>query len=204
MPETNDQWERFLNPEVVQAGLSSATLYITVFEMLKDSIVERLRDFYTNSWDESGPATGPEYDREVLARKRSGLYASIDWLREQDAIDDADITMFEELKRVRNTLAHKLFGVVTGQVPSDHQDRLPSLIALLQKVEVWWVVNVEIPTNPDYDGEQINEAEIVPGAVLSLQILLEVASGNKDLLEHWRKHADPEQVSSRRTKGWPA
>ena len=52
---------------------------------------------------------------------------------------------------------------------------------------MWWVVNVEIPTNPDYDGKEIDEEGIVPGAVLTLQMLIQVASGNTELLEHWRK-----------------
>jgi len=60
-------------------------------------------------------------------------------------------------------------------------------VALLRKIGVWWVVNVEIPTNPDFDGQEIDEAGIVPGAVLSLQMLIEVASGNPELLERWRK-----------------
>lgn len=77
--------------------------------------------------------------------------------------------------------------MVTGQTESDHASQFPVLVALLRKVEVWWVINVEIPTNPDYDGKEIDEAGIVPGAVLSLQMLIEVASGNTQLLEQWRK-----------------
>jgi len=44
-------------------------------------------------------------------------------------------------------------------------------------------VNVEIPTNPDYDGHEIDEAGITPGALISLQMLIEVASGSTQLLE---------------------
>ncbi len=61
------------------------------------------------------------------------------------------------------------------------------LVELLRKIEVWWVVNVEIATDPEYDGREINEEDIVPGAILSLQMLIQVASGNTELLEIWRK-----------------
>lgn len=187
MSTNADRWERFLDPEVVRPSLFLSTMFITTFEILKDSVVDRIRDFYTNAWDENGPTVGPEYQSEVLSRKKSALYASFDWLREREAIDEADLMIFESLKKTRNQLAHQLFDVVTGQVESEHVSQFPVLVALLRKVEVWWVVNVEIPINPDYDGKEIDEAGIVPGAVLLLQMLIEVASGSTGLLEQWRK-----------------
>lgn len=187
MTTTADRWERFLDPEVVRPSLFLSTMFITTFEILKDSVVDRIRDFYTNGWDENGPVVGPEYESQVLTRNKSTLYASFDWLREHNAIDEADLKTFETLKKTRNQLAHQLFDVVTGQVESEYAAQFPVLVSLLRKVEVWWVVNVEIPTNPDYDGKEVDESGVVPGAVLSLQMLIEVASGNSELLEQWRK-----------------
>jgi hypothetical protein len=187
MNTTADRWERFLDPEVVRPSLFMATMFITTFEILKDSIVDRIRDFYTHGWDQTGPTIGPQYQDEVMSRNKSVLYASLDWLEEHEAVDEDDLKTFESLKKIRNQLAHQLFNVVTGQVESEHTSQFPVLVALLRKIEVWWVVNVEIPTNPDYDGEEIDYAGIVPGAILSLQMLIEVASGSTELLEQWRK-----------------
>lgn len=187
MASTTDKWERFLDPEVVRPSLFLATMFITTFEILKDSIVDDVRDFYTDGFDEHGPTVGTEYQSKVLSKNKSPLYASLQWLRENDAIDDDDLVTFEKLKITRNQLAHQLFAVVTGQVESAHQAQFAALVALLRKIGVWWVVNVEISTNPDFDGQEIDEAGIVPGAVLSLQMLIEVASGNTELLERWRK-----------------
>jgi hypothetical protein len=187
MNTTADRWERFLDPEVIRPSLFMATMFITTFEILKNSVVDRIRDFYTHGWDQTGPTVGPQYQSEVMSRNKSALYASLDWLKEHEAIDEDDLKTFENLKKIRNQLAHQLFNVVTGQVESEHASQFSVLVALLRKIEVWWVVNVEIPTNPDYDGEEIDHAGIVPGAVLSLQVLIEVASGNTELLEQWRK-----------------
>jgi hypothetical protein len=187
MNTTYDRWERFLDPEVVRPSLFLATMFITTFEILKDSVVERVREFYSNGWDQDGPIISPDYQEKVASRNKSALYASLSWLREHEAIDDTDLSTFEQLKKTRNLLAHQLFSIVIGQTESNHSDQLPILMALLRKVEVWWVVNVEIPTNPDFANEEIDEAGIVPGTILSLQMLIEVASGNAELLEHWRK-----------------
>lgn len=187
MASIADQWERFLDPEVVRPSLFLATMFITAFEILKDSIVEDVRGFYTNGFDENGPTVGDEYKSKVLSKNKSPLYASLQWLRENEAIDDEDLKTFEKLKNTRNQLAHQLFAVVTGQVESAHESQFAELMALLRKIGVWWVVNVEIPTNPDYDGQEIDEEGIVPGPILSLQMLIEVASRNTELLENWRK-----------------
>ena len=187
MVNTSEQWERFLDPDVVRPSLFLATMFITTFEILKDTIVDDICAFYTNGFDEHGPIIEPEYQTKVLSKNKSPLYASLQWLRECDAIDDEDLDTFEQLKKTRNLLAHQLFAVVTGQVESGHEAQFDSLVALLRKIGVWWVINLEIPINSDFDGQEIEEEGIVPGAVLSLQMLIQVASGNTDLLDHWRK-----------------
>lgn len=186
MTNNDDKWERFLDPNFVQPSLFLATMFITAFEILKDSIVNDVRAFYVNGFDENDTTVSNEYYSNVSSKNKSLLYASLQWLRESEAIDDDDLVKFERLKGTRNQLAHDLFSVVTGQVESYHQAQFDDLIALLRKIGVWWIVNVEIPTNPDYDGEEIDETGIVPGAVLSLQMLIEVASGNTGLLDQWR------------------
>lgn len=186
MTINDDKWERFLDPSFVQPSLFLATMFITAFEILKDSIVNDVRAFYVNGFDENGTTVSDEYYSNVSSKSKSLLYASLQWLRKSEAIDDDDLVKFERLKDTRNQLAHDLFSVVTGQVESCHQTQFNDLIALLRKIGVWWIVNVEIPTNPDYDGEEIDETGIVPGAVLSLQMLIEVASGNTELLDQWR------------------
>jgi hypothetical protein len=187
MNNTANQWERFLDPDMVRPSLFLAAMFITTFEILKDFIIDNIRNFYSVGFNEHGQTVDPEYQSKVLSKNKSVLYASLQWLREHDAIDDEDLETFEQLKSTRNKLAHQLFSVVTGKVPSAHEAQFDTLVALLRKIGVWWVVNVEIPINPDFDGQYIDEHGIVPGSILSLQMLIQVASGNNELLEHWRK-----------------
>ncbi|RRW94692.1 hypothetical protein [Pandoraea apista] len=186
----NEQWEQLLTPAVMQEKLISASLYITAFELLRQSIVARIRDFYNIESIGLEPGTyqfSDEYRSEVLARNKSTLYASLDWLTEHGAIDLGDLETFERIKSIRNKLAHELPSVVMGSVDFDHVEKFQNLITILRKIEVWWLVNVEIPTNPNFDGREIDEAGIVPGPVLMLQMMVEVLSGNEDLLKHYRK-----------------
>ena len=186
MSTHDEQWERFLDPSVVRPSLFMATMFITTFEILKHSIVDRIRDFYSIGWLAEGSTVPPEYKAKVLSRDKSPVYASLSWLRESKVISDDDLKIFEQLKRTRNLVAHQLFAVVTGQAESDHMEQFQVLVKLLRKIEVWWVVNVELATDPDYADAEVDEEGIVPGAILSLQMLLEVAGGNTALLEAWR------------------
>lgn len=196
MDNTSDRWERFLDPDAVRPSLLLATMFITTFEILKNSVVDHIRNFYADGWDENGPIIGSEYQNKVTSRNKSVLYASLEWLQENEAIGNRDIEKFEKLKKTRNLLAHQLFEVVTGQIESQHETQFEELVELLRKIEIWWVVNLDIPTNPDFDGQEIDEEGIVPGAVLSLQMLIEVASGNTELLEQWRKARTPRRTDA--------
>jgi len=56
-----DSWTKFLNPESLQSNLILASSFIASYETLKDSIVERIKDFYTHGWDESGPRKSKQF-----------------------------------------------------------------------------------------------------------------------------------------------
>lgn len=99
-------WEEFLGPEVSRPRLIAASVYIAGFEALKDSIVVRIRDFFSSGFDESDDKTNPKYQSDVLARPPSPVYASLDWLKELNAIDASDLSSYERIKNCRNTLRH--------------------------------------------------------------------------------------------------
>lgn len=194
-PKVKRSWEEFLNPEVTRPCLIAASIYIAGFEALKGSVVGRIRDFFWTDLDESGDTIDPKYQSDVLSRNKSPLYASLDWLKGMNAIDDRDLRTFDRVKACRNTLAHKLFSVLGSEgLPADFEQCFTDMVSLLRKIEVWWITNVEIPTNPDYDGSDIDEDGIVPGPVMGMQLLLDIALGDdkrsKFSYDQFRKGAE--------------
>lgn len=185
----SNEWEQLLLPDATRNRLISASMYITTFELLKDSIVGRIRGFYFIGLDKNSSTSNPDYQREVLSRNKSVLYASLDWLIEIAAIHKSDIEAFERLKTVRNKLAHELPSIVLGGAELQLTTHFEEALALLRKMEVWWIVNVEIATNPDYDRTEVDESGIIPGPVLMLQLMLDVVAGNSEYLDHYRRAA---------------
>jgi|WetSurMetagenome_2_1015567.scaffolds.fasta_scaffold848527_2 hypothetical protein len=43
-----------------------------------------------------------------------------------------------------------------------------------KKIEVWWILNFEIPSNPDFDGVEVDPKEIMPGRVVALDHLISI------------------------------
>ena len=173
-------WERFLNPEILRANLIVASLYITAFEMLKDSIIGRTRDFFSSGFDQNGPIIDEEYKREVLSRNRSPLYASLLWLKDMNGIDDQDIELFNRIKECRNELAHEITEFISKGTKIDPIPLFSPMVDLLHKIEKWWIMNVEIRTNPDFDGQDIDEDAVVAGRVITLRLLVDIALGTKE------------------------
>jgi hypothetical protein len=178
--DVQQRWEEFLNPDVLRPRLISAAIYIAGYEALKDAIVTRIREFFCHGFDESGDTIDPEYQSKVLSRNKSTLYASLDWLKnDMKAIDDADIGAFDRVKTCRNLLSHKLFSFLGSEgLPPDFEQCFHEMVALLHKIDVWWIKNVEIPTNPDFDGKEIDYGGIRSGRVMGLQLLCDIALGD--------------------------
>lgn len=185
MNESARKWEEFLSPEVLRTKLITASMFLAAFELLKDSIINRVEGFYTIGFDESGVEVSSGYSMEVLALNKSRLYASILWLKKQDAINEDDLVAFEGLRVCRNNVAHELQRIIGGNLELAFVERFPVLIALLRKIEVWWIVNFEIPANADFDGAEIDEPGIVPGAVLMTQLMCEIALGDPDKASYY-------------------
>lgn len=190
MSSATEQWEQLLTPAEMQEKLISASLYVTAFELLKESIIGRIRSFYMVGFDADGDFIDEKYETAVLSRNKNPLLASLDWLSENEVVNENDRQAFERIRTTRNLLAHELPAMVMGSKDFHHVERFQELVALLKKIEVWWVVNMEIPVNPDFDGKEIDEEGIVPGPVLMLQMMLEVLSGNEELLKHYRANSN--------------
>ena len=185
MSDTRQKWEEFLNPELLREKLISASIYLATYEFLIDRIVERIESFFTNGFDANGPIVSSKYKAEVLSRNTSRVYASLSWLQEQGAIDGKDLAAFEAIKKCRNEVAHELPKLISGESEITFVEQFPVMVALLRKIEVWWIVNLEIPINPDFADADIAEDGIVPGPVLTLRLMIDIALGEPEKANYY-------------------
>lgn len=194
------KWE-WLNPETLRSRLTSASLYIAAYELLEDAIVERIRDFYMvgSTYKDiifKGSDHHKDYQSQVLSKsnRANPLFASLEWLKESEAIRQEDFVAFEEARALRNKLVHELPQVLTRGLPSELGARFSELISLLDKIERWWIVNVDMATDPKFREEEIDHRSVIPGRILALRAMLDVASGSTAYLDEFLKHTSCEPI----------
>ena len=195
-------WEFFLNPEVMRPILISASIFIAAFDSLERSIIERVIESYGGFTDPSDlnnliDKTTRDYIRafarehvvykeEVLNRNPNPRDASLDWLRENEAITYADIASFDRIRTCRNHLAHRMLSFLSNEgLPPNFQQCFKEMVELLRKIEVWWIVSVEIPCNSQFDKQDIDIDKIIPGKIMALQLLCDIALGSEEKSKYY-------------------
>jgi hypothetical protein len=192
MTDTFDVWAAFLNPDIARPKLIAAGLFLLGHEMLYDSIKRHPFEFFANSWTTEGTVQSDRYRAEVLALdpkgKNDALRGSIAWLRKADVITGEDEAAIETLTDARNRLAHEMATMFHSATPPAFVEHFATLVSLVQKIEKWWIVNVELATDPDFDGEEIDEDGIISGPSLIMRLLTRVALGDEE--EAWEFYRD--------------
>lgn len=179
MSATDKSWEKFLHPETLRTNLIATSLFITAYETFKARVVEKPAAFFCNGFDEHGPILCESYRSEVLTKNKSKLYASLLWLKEKGGIDQSDIEDFDSIRRHRNELAHEPLAFLASHERNLDVSKFQLLVALLAKIEKWWIVYFELPINPEMLPDGGSPDEIIPGPIWSLQLLLDIALGNE-------------------------
>ncbi len=179
-------WAKFLNPDTLRGNLITASIFLTAYEMLRASVIDRIRDFFTHGFDESGWVISDEYKTKVLALDKSPLRASLLWLKGMSAIDDADMANVDAVREHRNELAHdlpKFLGTVDAEI---NLRLLGTLYDLVTKIDRWWVREVELTIDPDRDGREVADEDIISGTMLSLGLMLRIAA-REDSPAYWEE-----------------
>lgn len=108
------------------------------------------------------------------------MYASLKWLKNMDAIDAADIDIFNEIKVFRNELVHEIVDYISKNPEKDILPLISKITDLLDKIEGWWILNVEIPTDPDLYDKEIDEQGIMPGPIMAIRLLIDISLGTEE------------------------
>lgn len=200
MADAHEAWSDFLNPDMVRLKFVSAGLFMVAHETLTDSIKRHPLGFFSEHFDIAGPKPSRRYKEKVLSLDPKGKMdpwrGSIAWLRSMDVIDADDEQVIHKATVHRNKLAHELMGLMAGQAAPDYLLAFEPVYTLIAKIERWWIVNLHM----DFMDEELPPGgevdDIVPGPIMSLQMLAEVALTEGDAA--WDMHKLFEKARSER------
>jgi hypothetical protein len=175
--------EKLLNPGIIKKNLIRSSLYLTAFELLKYAVEQRIKSFLCigQEMDENFEYLNCQNYKDKIVNRiipqlnnnKNVYYSSCLWLKEADAITEYEVEELQKIRLHRNKIGHEMPKLM---IDSDHEinlDLFESIKRLLTKIEQWWIVEFEMPTNPDYDNFDYDSLD-----------MNEVNSGNMILLNH--------------------
>ncbi|MDX2035163.1 MAG: hypothetical protein SFX72_00830 [Isosphaeraceae bacterium] len=174
---------KILNSVVLKRNLISASLYLAAYEILNSAVLEETKSFY-NRFGEKSEITDSRYKEEVRSLDKDELTASWRWLKDHGAIDDRDLVSYHEIRAHRNVVAHELPRLIATAGSDISKPLLIRIAELLDRIERWWILEFEVPVNPDFDDQTVQAEDITTGRMTLLKVILGIAQAEDDR-NHW-------------------
>lgn len=175
--KATQSWAKFLNPDVLRGNLIAASIFIAAYEMLRASVIDQIRSFFSHEFKDCVWIPSPDYEKNCLALDKSPFRASLVWLKQMGAVDEADISRIDLIRQHRNELAHDLPKFLATVDDEVNVQLLVGIYELITKVDRWWIREVEMTIDPDFDGREIADEDITSGRMLFIQMMLRIATG---------------------------
>ncbi|WP_326982341.1 hypothetical protein VUJ46_19485 [Chryseobacterium sp. MYb264] len=155
-----DDWLKFLNPDEVKNELISASLYIMSYDVLINTIVEKIKDFYTDGHDGKKFTLSSAYRRDVKGLcKKDIILASLLWLKKNEVITEEEIELVKIFKTHRNEIAHEIMYFLTDSSKSIKSEYIEEIKKINFKILKWWFIEVEMQVNEDLSKLKIEELD---------------------------------------------
>jgi hypothetical protein len=72
-------------------------------------------------------------------------------------------------------------------LPEELPTKLSHLLELRIKIEKWWILNIDIPTNPDFDTmNEINEDSIMTPTQMLNKLIFDMLSGDEKKANYYK------------------
>lgn len=178
--KARQSWEKFLEPQSLRSNLIACSLFIVAWETFRNSVIDNLWGFYHIGQDPARGGVSAKYQSRVLDRHKSPLMASLMWFQEMGAVDEVDLNAVDQIREHRNEIAHQLPKYITTVDHNVDTDLFTRLLELTDKIGRWWVLEIEVPTNPDCDHQEVNAEDVQSGDMWFLGLLVQIATGDDE------------------------
>ncbi len=167
------------NKELITKKLVQSSFYLFVYELLKKSIIDNIKDFYRVTdivlkMSKNKRDVLSEYEKDVLSLDEDYFLAHIKWLKKMGGLDKRDYDKLHDLRMKRNEVAHNIDEIVFYDNLRIDKDLLLESIRIFSKVEKWFVNNVVIPIHNAVEGDELEPSEdALSGPMMVLVFVIE-------------------------------
>lgn len=173
--------EAKLQPQRIRATLSFAGLYQITHEMIKQSVVEEVRLFYRQGFDETGWQYDEEgYKRQVLSgAPKNRFRASLLWLVDSEAITLAQADRLDSIYAHRHELSHELIKYIVDPEFEPSLELFTDALVILKAIMRFWS-SVEIDIGSFEHLGDVDLDEVVPLSLMVLQQCIDAYAAGLD------------------------
>lgn len=173
-------WIKFLDEDEVKFQLICSSLYMTAYELLIDVIVKKLIDFYCEGIEDNEPIISENYKTRVKTLFKGDIViASSFWLRDRHVITDLEVERIKEFKIHRNDIAHELPKIISDSEYDVRVEHFTEIQELYRKIHLWWFLEVELPTDPDFesiDFDRLDNDEALSLVMLPMTYMVNIVN----------------------------
>jgi hypothetical protein len=161
-------------PEILEANLIRASFFLTAYELFEFSVVDQLRRAYLDYRLSMTPKEREEfYQREVRELDQYAFGASLKWYKKEGILSAQEVTQAQELRELRNKLAHSLPQLLTEPGNTIESLDIDLLETLIYRLDRWFTRTYEIPTIEELEEREIPDEEIMSGNMAVLFLMRE-------------------------------
>jgi len=178
---------KVIDSQNLSKNLYQVSLYLTAWETLKSSILDRVHSFHTHEWrrDSEGNLKGTRdasyKDNVTKLYPKDDLHACALWLKQMGAFDDTHLACVKTARSHRNSIAHEIRDFIAGDTREVSKESVESIYEVVKHLDSWWLAEVELETDPDATNEMVEAArrgEAIGGYSFLLELILPVFDGD--------------------------
>ncbi len=189
-------FNNLINNEKIKDNMIFYSMYLLVFENLKENCISTVRSFFEEIKNVNGKnkiVLSDEYkkiENKKINGKKNVFLAILDWFAEMGAISKEDFESFLEIRNDRNKISHELLKLLYNDSDEKMVQNFLKCIEIYKKIDKWWILNIEIPIAGEYNNDEILEDEVISGNLLMISIVLDNIYGTnsyKEIIDKLRK-----------------
>lgn len=176
-----DNWNNLLDEDTLKVNINFAALFVLNFECLKDYIITQPRTFYNDVEIKDGELhceETEEYKKEVRSLEKNIENASLRWFINADVITEEDYDLYQELRERRNDITHELLKNLNNGFYEADAKLYVKLLELYQKIDKWWINEIEIPISGEVLSEEYDPEQVFGGQAMILSIINDIIFDN--------------------------
>ena len=183
-------FENISNKETLRKCILFSSIFVLIFECLKDFIIDRPLELYCiySCRIKEGKIVYEEnddYKQNVKTLDKNPFSASIKWFQSRGDLTEKDVEIISKAKNRRNVFVHEPLNILVQGVSQDDVMLLSNMADIYKKLDSMWIYNVEDAAGNCSDPESIKPKDCYSLPSALLQIVKNIAIDNEEECSRW-------------------